>query len=261
MKKVYNKFTTSDIPLDASLNSSNVSTSKSKTASTKSSIKAIGSGTKKKTTTSLSKTSKQTKPEEKQKTVRSKLTKEGADLKDLEKLNEENIKSHSFRSKRNQVIVVLLSIFLVIAIAIIVIYAVLTKIENNCYLYVNGDARASYMVNGEEISQFRSPANIKGGCLFTVNIDLKIQDSGDFNVKFLIKCYNNDKLLTNVAIYEPNTEEEGFTYKSDGYYHSKSVIKGNTTVRLCQGIALNELDIDLTADNFRMEVYTVISRA
>ena len=271
MKKVYNKFTTSDIPLDASLDAPQGPTSKIKSTTSKPTIKAIGSKaksssttkatTKKPTTKSTNKTTaNQPGTEIKKGSVRKKLVKDSVDLENLEKINEENIKSHSFRAKRNQGIVILLSILLAIAIAIIVVYAVLSKVESNCFLYTNGDAEATYIVNGEELSEFRSPANIRGDCVFTVNIDLKIHTPGDFNVKFLIKCYNGDKLLTNVVIYEPNTADEGFTYKSDGYYHSKSVIKGNTTTRLCKGVALNELGINLSDDEFKMEVYTIIKK-
>ena len=62
-------------------------------------------------------------------------------------------------------------------------------------------------------------------------------------------------------MYEPNTTEDGFTYKFDGYYHGKKPFKGNSTIKLCQGVALNEFDIDMDVDKFKMEIHTYIERA
>lgn len=255
MKKVYNKYSTSDIPLDASLDLSSGPTPKTNTApKKKATIQAIGTKAKTVKNTKAAQASSASKGN-----VRKKIAKDSIDLKELEKLNEESIKSHSFRSKRNQVIIVVLSLLLVLAIAFIIIFAIVTKVENNCFLTTEG-AQASYVVNGEELSEFRAPGNIRGDCILEVFIDLKIQESGNFNVKYTVKCYYNDTLLNNVVVYEPNTSENGFTYKSDGYYHSKSPIGGNSTVRLCQGVALNEFDIDLNDKNFRLEVHTYLEK-
>lgn len=250
MKKMYNKYSTSDIPLDASLEVPSGPTSKMTNTAKKATIKAIGTKAK----TSVSKA----KAPDKKGSVRKKLAKDSIDLSDLEKLNEENIKSHTFRNKRNQVIIVILSILLAIAITFIVIFMVMSKVENNCFLYTHGNVQASYIVEGTELTEFRSPANIQGDCVFEVDVDLKIETAGEYEVKFSVVCYYKDQILKNVVVYEPNTTTSGFTYKNDGYYHSKSTIQGGTTIRLCQGIALNEFDVDLDADDFKLEFHTHI---
>ena len=192
--------------------------------------------------------------------VRQKLTKNNINLQELERLNEENIKSYSFREKRNQVIIIALSVLLILTIATIVVYLNLTKVEANCFLYTYGDVDAVYVVDGNETSSFRAPANIRGDCIFNIKVDIKINSFDDYNIKFAVYCYQNDTLLTNVVVYEPNIENVGFTYKSDGYYHSKSVISGGQTVRLCQGIALNEQEIDVNDGNFKFEIHTYFEK-
>ena len=257
MKKVYNKYSTSDIPLDASLSgdpSTSISKAKPITETKKPTIKAIG--TKAKTSAKKATTKNGGKGQ-----VRKKLAKDSIDLKELEKLNEDNIQSHSFRSKRNQVIIVILSLLLAVAVTFIAIYIVVTRVENNCFLYTHGSVNASYLVDNSEISEFRSPANIQGECIFEIDVDLKIKESGEFKVKFTVLCYYNDTLLQNVEVYEPDTSKNGlFTRKSDGYYHSKSTISGNSTINLCRGIAMNEFDFNIKDDNFRLEFHTYLEK-
>ena len=256
MKKVYNKYSTSDVPLEASLDLSSGPTPKASSSTTKkkATIQAVGSKAK---TTKSTKTSQASKEKG---TVRKKVAKDSIDLQELEKLNEESIQSHSFRSKRNQVIIIILSLLLAIAIAFIVIFVVINRKENNCFVNTYGSVEAVHLIDGEELTEFRCPANIMGECILEFNVDLKINESGNFKVKYTIKCYQNDRLLSNVVVYEPNTKETGFTYKNDGFYHSKSTISGNSTIRLCQGVALNEFDADLNDKNFKLEIHTYIER-
>lgn len=259
MKKVYNKFTTSDIPLDASLEVPPATASKLKSTTKKPTINAIGSKAKAQVN-SRGVGKKPTQTLVKKGSVRKKLSKYSSDLQDLEKLNEENIKTHSFRSKRNQVIVVLLSILLAIAITFIVVYMMISKVENNCFIYINGNAEAVCLVNNQEISEFRSPANIQGECILELNVDLKIKTAGNYKVKFSVSCYNGESLLKNVVVYEPNTTESGFTYKTDGYYHTKSELAGDTTINLCKGVALNEIGVGLYDDEFKLEIHIFIEK-
>ena len=256
MKKVYNKYSTSDVPLEASLDLSSGPTPKvsSSTTKKKATIQAVGS---------KAKTTKSTKTAQASKTkgaVRKKVSKDNIDIQELEKLNEESIQSHSFRSKRNQVIIIILSLLLAVAIAFIVIYAVVNRRESNCFVNTHGSVNAVHIIDGEELTEFTAPANIRGECILEFDVDLKINESGNFKVKFTIKCYQNDRLLNNVVVYEPNTKETGFTYKNDGFYHSRSTIAGNSTIRLCQGVALNEFDTDLNDKNFKLEIHTYLER-
>ena len=127
---------------------------------------------------------------------------------------------------------------------------------------MQGNVDASYTVNGDEISEFRSPANLIGDCIFEFDVNLNIKSSGLYKVKFTISCYYEDKLLPSVVVYEPNIGDDGlFEYKSDGYYHSKSNINGGSTIHLCRGVALNEFDINMDVDKFRLEVQTIVEKA
>ena len=257
MKKDYNQFTKSDIPLDASLSPSSRRTTSAKTT-TKPKINAIGAKAKQQASTQKKSVDK--KPKEANKADDLK-TKRAKDLADLSKLNEENIRSHSFRSKRNQVIIVLLALMLAIAIAFIVIYFTATKADNNAFLYVHGtDVDAVYVVDGDELSEFRVPANISGECILNINVAIKINSPGNYYVRFVINCYNNGELLNNVAVYEPNITSTGFTFK-DGAYHSRSTVTGGQTIALCQGVALNAYDVDVDDDNFKLEIHTYLVRA
>lgn len=256
MKKNYNQFTKSDMPLDNSLNlPTGGPTSSSKQMVKKPKINAIGAKATSKaeqTKTSASKSKTAT-------SLRNKLSKSDVLTENLEKLNEESIQSHSFRSKRNQVVIILLSIMLALSIAFLVVYLVVTKVDKTCYVYTHGDAEVAILIDGEEISEFAPPANLTGNCIFNFNADLNIKSAGTYNIRLVIECYYNDELLNNIVIYEPNLDV--LTYNNAGYYNSKTTVTGNQTISLCQGVAINELGKDIEADGFTMEIHVYVERA
>jgi len=251
MKKDYNQFTTSDIPLDASFTPSSTKQTVKKPATT-SKINAIGAKAKQ-TTAKKSTTTKKPATES--------TTKRVKDVEDLSKLNEESISSHSFRHKRNQVLIAILAVLLALSIAFIIVFATVTKVEHNSFIYIHGDVDATCLINGDELTEFKAPANIRGDCILNLNVDVNIKSTGNYHVKFIINCYAGDVPLNQVVVYEPNTTTNGFTFKADGYYHSRDVITGGQIVSLCQGIALNEHDTAVTDDNFKLEIHIYIERA
>jgi len=126
MKKEYNRMTTTDMPLDSSFTPTVEVVKDKKPAVQKPKINAIGkntankakAGSKTTKTTSKSSTNSSSSKdvESKDKKLRTKLTKSDVELTDLEKLNDENIKQFRFKSKRNKVVIVLLSIMLAICV-------------------------------------------------------------------------------------------------------------------------------------------------
>ena len=263
MKKDYNRLTTSDMPLDSSFTPT-VEVSKPKT-SAKPKINAIGKSTTNKaksasTKTSASKTaSKTTKTttksgtksaSESEQKVKTKLAKSNEEINDLEKLNEENIKSYRYKSKRSKVVIVLLAVFLAIAIAIIGVYIGIIKLDANCYLNASG-AEAVFIVDGEEMSKFRTPSNLQGNRTLKVDIKLKIEEGGEFKIKFILNGYQNKSPIENTLAY---LHGDLFYDGGDGYYYSKGTISGNQTIQLCEGIILDYYyENTLNANNFKLD--------
>ena len=266
MKKMYNQFTKSDMPLDNSLNlPTGGPTVATKTTTRKPRINAIGSKAvdsvkQGKTTQSKTTQSKTTQSKTGKTDLRKKLTKkDDVTTESLEKLNEQNLQTHSFRGRRNQVLIVILSIMIAICVAVIVVYSVVTKVEKNCFVYTYGDADCSVAVNGENLTEFAAPANITGNCIFSFTVDLSINSPGSYNIKLVIEPYYNGVLLENFVIYEPNLSI--LTYNNEGYYNTKSPVEGNQTIRLCQGVALNELDKRVDASGYTMKINIYVERA
>lgn len=248
MKKDYNRNTMSDIPLDASITPTTVVTSKEKTIKPK--INAIGKKAQSDVKSKSSKSSNLNKNKEKE----SKSISELSD--DLEKLNEENVKAYQSRSKRSKVAIVLLVISLMIAITILSVYLAITKLQINCSMHVHG-ADAVFIVDGNELSEFRAPSDLRGNTTLKLDIKLKIEESGHFDIKFKPNCYQKDVLMKNTLIYEANLHM--FREAEDGYYYSKQPISGNQTIRLCGGIILDyEYRNTLNVDNFKMEFHVYL---
>lgn len=267
MKKDYNRDVMSDMPVEASFAPS-VETKPKKTTTSKPKISAIGtqkrtSGTTKKTSTksiTVSKSSETKKTTAKtqqeqgagDKKLRTKLTNSDSEITDLEKLNEENIKSYRFKSKRNKVIIAILSVLLAITIISIVAYMAISKLKTNCNFYIHGDVSAEFIIDGEKMDEFRSPSNLQGNRILKINIEVNIKSSGYYKVKFIPKCYQKNVLMKNTLIYEQNVNL--FYEGGDGYYYSINPIAGDQKILLCQGIILDhDYENSLNVDNFRLD--------
>lgn len=239
------------------------STSKSASAKSTTSKTSTTKSTATKSTASKSvKTEKESKEVEqpKKQSLRTRLKSDNVDVVDLEKLNEENLKSRSFRSRRNQMIIIVLSVLLAITVAAIAIYLSFVTLESNCLLYVHGDANAAYLINGEEMDKFRAPNTIQGNRVFQFSTKLKIESSGEFDIKFEIKVFRDNVLLEDIRVYDVNNAL--FKLESDGAYHSREPIKGKQTIWICKGVDLiikNEKR--LNKDNFKMEIHTTLTKA
>lgn len=250
MRKDYNQMTTSDMPMDSSFTSLLAEYDKQKSKS-KQKINAIGKKAKKNLRKKDEKKAVKTSSENED----NKFTE---DLKDLEKINEGNLQNVRYKSRRNKVIIILLSVFLIISIASVAVYVVITKLKTNCNMYVSG-ARASYVLNGMAINEFRAPSALEGNRILKVEIKLKIKEFGKFRIRYTPKCYKDGVELDNVLIYGCNFDL--FYEGGDGYWYSNEPIKGNQTILLCRGIILDDsYDEKLNVNNFRLDFYTNLEK-
>ena len=196
----------------------------------------------------------------KEKSLRTTLKSDSIDLVELEQLNEQNLRNFRARSKRNRAIIIVLTVLLVAVIVTIGILLGIARVTNNCFLYINGDGTAVHVVDGNELSRFRTPGEITGNRLLEIDLDLKIESSGSYNVRFTIQVFQDDQELENTIIYEPNRTL--FSAGNDGYYYSKSPISGEQTINLCQGVLIDyHYENTLNINNFRMEVHTYLESA
>lgn len=193
--------------------------------------------------------------------LRAKLRNNSVDNIELEKLNEAKIKSRGYRGKRNGFIIIILSVLLAIAITAIVLMVAFRKKETNCTLKVRGDASAVYLVNGEELSEFKSPYQIQANRVLRLDVDLKIESSGEYYVEFAVEIYQGSLLLSGIQLLGADTLM--FEMASDGMtYRSRGVVDGNQTIQLFTGIAIDSTNAEGLNDmNFRMEVITTFRRA
>ncbi len=270
MRKDFNDMTKSDLPFDTYMDykierykQSNQATEDSKHKSKiKKYSKSKTNNVEKKRDTSVPQPQSQTNnnnSENDSKESKTRIKSSIMDLEDLEELNEQNIKAYRFRSRRNRAIIIVLVVLLIIAIASISIYAATIYLNNNCFLYAHGDCEATYIVDGQELSRFRTPSNLQGNRVLEIDTYARLESEGQYNVRFTVLVYQGEELLNNILIYEPNRDD--FYLGNDNYYHSKVPVDGNTTVHLFEGVILDyEYENTLNVDNFKMEVHTYFER-
>ena len=134
----------------------------------------------------------------------------------------------------------------------------IAKLENNCNLYVHG-VNATFYIDGEEVEKFRSPTNLQGDSRFSFECKIKIQEDGQFNVKFTAKAFQKGVEIENTECYMHNTEL--FYNGYDGYYYSIQPIDGNQTILLCNGVVLHRnYERTLNVENFRLDFHVYFDR-
>ena len=248
MKKVYSEADKTDMSMENVKKTTTKTTTAKSGETQKAKISVISSN----------KSNKSKKSSASKSNLRSRLK---SDSVDLEKLNEQNLKARGFRGRRNQFIIVILSILLAISIAVIAVYISVSKIENNCFLRAGGDAAATYFVAGKEMDEFRAPAAIQGYRVLKLDIDLKIESAGSYIVEFTVEVYQGSLMLGGVQLTGVNTNI--FALAPDGVtYRAMSPVSGGQVIRLFNGIAINsQYEKSLNDSNFKLEVYSNITRA
>jgi len=192
--------------------------------------------------------------------LRSRLKSDSLDMMDLEKLNEENLKTRSFRGRRNRFVIILLSVLLAVAIAAVAIIFARSKIDYNCHLKINGNVSANYIVDGREMNEFRVPATIQGNRVLMLDTKINIESSGEYMVQFVVEVYQGSLLLAGVQL--TGVDHYNFELSQDGKtFKSRAPISGNQTIALFNGIAIdNDYEATLNDGNFRLEVITSFTR-
>ena len=193
--------------------------------------------------------------------LRSKLKQDSLDEVDLELLNEQSIKTRSFRGRRNGVVIVVLSLLLAISIAVIAVGIAMRKMEYSCKLIIEGDVSAHFLIDDKKMTEFKVPASIGGNKVLKMDTDLNITSSGLYYVEFIVNVYQgsvllNDVQLTGINVHEFNISSSGKTYRSI------SPIEGDRRIDLFTGVAISKAYTQtLNINNFKMEVIATISKA
>lgn len=280
MKKGFNKADVTDSPLDAK--ASNTSSSAPKKSSTKPKITKIGGDKPKSTTTkstaSKSSTSKtatsrsnasatsKTETSKKSTTDTTKKTSKLADKsvknKELEKINEEQLNTRGYRGTRNKVIIISLVVLIVISIIGVILYSLTMKSDANCFLYLSkpNDVDAHYVVNNQNINEFRTPSALREGVVYDLDIELKISTPGQYNIKYYYECYVNGALTDCVLNYELDWDMFRRDDATNTYYTIQPV-DGNATIKLTGGLAIQSDYVNrISTQNFRMRIFTIIEK-
>lgn len=169
------------------------------------------------------------------------------------------------RSRRNKVIIsVLIVSILLIWGAVLVMLLVKPKTEkHNCYLYLGGDSssKCELLMNNQKASSWLMPEGLEQGTIYTVDIDLKVKESGSYFVKFMVEVKNDDTAIQSAVEVAPGTKQ---TVDQDGntwYYYSE--VAGNSTLELINKITFlvdwtNEPLATLNDSNVELNIYVEV---
>ncbi len=245
MKKEFNRADIVDVPLDHKI-TNNISSAPKKN---KPKITRIGNN----------RPIPSTKPIEPDTPKKSKLADNSISNRDLESINEENLKVYAYRGTRNRVIIISLVVLIILTIVGMLLYSLTLESNENCFLYLdNKNVNAHYVVNNEKVDAFRTPNGLRNGTVYDIDIALRINSSGNYMVEYRYECYVDGKLANNVLNYDVDWDLFRLNTATNTYY-TITPVSGNSTVKLTGGLALQPGYKDIvSANNFEMKVYTKV---
>ena len=178
---------------------------------------------------------------------------------DYEQTNAYNTRLIRGKLRRNKVIISVLLILLLVSLATIIVAYVFLNLDKTCYVNVVGDVSADCIVDGHSITSFRVPSSIKGNRVLKLDIDLKINEPGDYNIKYKAVCFQDEDVLANTQIYQPN--EELFQAVGNGYYGLIAPVEGGKVIDLCGGVIIDyHYEESLNVNNFSMQFEIIIEK-
>lgn len=186
------------------------------------------------------------------------LKKTSIDNVDLEELNNQNMRNYTGNSNRKRVVIVILTILLIASLVVVVVLWNLNRTKNNCFLHSSG-ASVDFYVDDEKLTEFKSPYGLTGNRIYEVQIDVKINSSGEYNLKFRIDAKKDKASLNNIIAYDYSTQL--FKYQADGYYYSTTTVSGGEKITLFKGVVLDKVYEDtLNSSNFSMDIYVYLEK-
>lgn len=145
------------------------------------------------------------------------------------------------RSRRNKVVISTLVVAIVaIWIAVLIMLLVKPKPEEpNCFIELGGNASSSceVLLNNSNMQSWLAPAGIAQGSIYTMDLDLKIKQSGTYFVRFRVELTNNGRVIQNAVEITPTSEEISTDGNGVDWYVYENV-QGNSTLELINSFTI-----------------------
>jgi len=180
---------------------------------------------------------------------------------DLETIEDATKQKFETRGRRNNVIILILSLMLVTSIiylAIAVIGYKNSKKPANCIYKVEGDAKAEWIVQGGSKTEFRISQGLSADTIYLLNSTLNIKTEETVIITIEVQVLLEDEPILIAGLQEANNNLIRVEHTNKFVY--QGTITGGGKVLMFRGIDFSEAPGKLNSDNVEIKVIAVINK-
>lgn len=174
---------------------------------------------------------------------------------DVETIQDATKQKLETRGKRNNVIIIILSILLVISLvylAVAVVGYMNGKRESNCKFSVQGNAQAEWIIEGGKDTEFALKDGLEADSVYGFNceIDIKTIEEVTLSVEIIVKLEGNEILVAGLKDIHDNL----LRVEGENIFSYKGTISGGGRIKLFTGIDFADAPSNLNSRNITIEV-------
>ncbi|MBO5910369.1 MAG: hypothetical protein J6Q15_02545, partial [Clostridia bacterium] len=206
----------------------------------------------------------------KEKPTASKTTsrkKVGGVVLDVETIQDATKQKFETRGRRNNVIILVLSLLLVVSLvylAITVISYIKGKQDPNFKYFISGDAQAEWIIEGGSDTQFTLHQDFAADTVYLVNSKLKIKCAESVMLSLDIKVlFNGEEILIAGLYYkDPDKDLNDRFSRAEGTntFVFLDTIRGGTTINLFDGLDFAEAPYNINYKNVTIQVTANVNK-
>ena len=180
---------------------------------------------------------------------------------DLETIQEANNQKFDTRTKRNNIVILILSLLLIVSVVYLIISIVNfknSKLEPNCKFVIAGDAKAYWVVEGNrENTNFRLGEGLESGLAYVMRSEIQIDTTASVMLTIELVIKLNDEPILIYGLHDGN--ENLVRVENTNKYIYQATITGGGRIHLFDGLDFSEAPDNLNSNNIQIEVKADVS--
>lgn len=179
---------------------------------------------------------------------------------DVETIQDANKQKFETKTKRNNVVILILSLLLVaslIYLALAILNYRNSKREPNCQYLVHGDAEAEWIVEGKNDTKFTLRQGLATNMVYLLNSSINIKTTQTVMLSIEINVLIEDEPYMIWGLYEGNSNLIRVENSNEFVY--ETTIAGGGTIALFKGIDFSEAPDSLSSENVKIEIIANIN--
>ena len=181
---------------------------------------------------------------------------------DMDTIKDANKQKFETKGRSNNVIILVLSLFLVVAIvylAIAVMGYISAKKSYNCKYRVEGTASATWVVEGVTKTNFKIAEGLSRDMVYVIDSHLKIETTERVAITIEINVMHNGSNVIIYGLHEGNEKLVRVDEYSNKFVY-QDYVTGGGTIKMFGGLNFSEAPYTLNSNNITIEIVATVNK-